>query len=171
LTCFGAFQFPDLHPDRWTIIQCILSLVVKHAPRVRQNHPQEIDIQPANEHGCPIVRLLQVPGGGRASTLLKRCIIVDIFHGAVPGVNVGHITSPQDRGVVIQALTKPVLDAATLLRAEELCRGSWPALLLIRGLLAFDILTFVLRDKRYRVNYGLDPSRSLMAVPYSAKVA
>jgi hypothetical protein len=86
-------------------------------------------------------------------------------------VNVGHITSPQDRGVVIQALTKPVLDAATLLRAEELCRGSWPALLLIRGLLAFDILTFVLRDKRYRVNYGLDPSRSLMAVPYSAKVA
>jgi len=29
----------------------------------------------------------------------------------------------------------------------------------------------VLKERRWRVDYGLDPSRTLMAVPYLAKVS
>jgi hypothetical protein len=42
-------------------------------------------------------------------------------------------------------------------------------LLLLRGVLQHGILLHVLRDKRYRVNYGLDLTRSFLAVPFRAK--
>jgi hypothetical protein len=32
------------------------------------------------------------------------------------------------------------------------------------------ILSYVLKERRWRVDYGLDPSRTLLAVPYRAKV-
>ncbi|KAF9502939.1 hypothetical protein BS47DRAFT_1278519, partial [Hydnum rufescens UP504] len=45
----------------------------------------------------------------------------------------------------------------------------WKSVLLLRGLLAHGILSYVLRERRWRVDYGLDLSRSLLAVPYRAK--
>lgn len=41
--------------------------------------------------------------------------------------------------------------------------------LILRGLLQKKVIYHVLKDKRYRVNYGLDLTRSLLAVPYRAK--
>jgi hypothetical protein len=43
---------------------------------------------------------------------------------------------------------------------------------LLRGLLmkGEGILSYVLKERRWRVDYGLDPSRTLLAVPYRAKV-
>jgi hypothetical protein len=32
------------------------------------------------------------------------------------------------------------------------------------------ILGYILKERRWRVDYGLDPSRTLLAVPYRAKV-
>jgi hypothetical protein len=52
---------------------------------------------------------------------------------------------------------------------SSLGASSWPTLLLYRGLLAHGILKFALKQKRWRVDYGLDPSRTLLAVPYKAK--
>ena len=45
-------------------------------------------------------------------------------------------------------------------------------ILLLRGLLmeGEGVLGYILNEKRWRVDYGLDPSRSLLAVPYRAKV-
>jgi hypothetical protein len=40
---------------------------------------------------------------------------------------------------------------------------------LLRGLIAHRVLSFIFTDKRWRVNYGLDLTRSLLAVPYRAK--
>lgn len=45
-------------------------------------------------------------------------------------------------------------------------------LLLLRGLLAGGVLGFAFYDKRWRVNYGLDPSRlpmTKLALPYKGK--
>jgi len=42
-------------------------------------------------------------------------------------------------------------------------------LLLLRGLVAGGVLAFALQQKRWRVNYGLDLSRTMLAVPYRAK--
>lgn len=44
-------------------------------------------------------------------------------------------------------------------------------LYLLRGLIAHNILLFALKDKRWRVDYGLDLKRSMLAVPYRAKDA
>ena len=43
------------------------------------------------------------------------------------------------------------------------------SLLLLRGFFAAGVLEFVFAKKRWRVNYGLDLSRSMVAVPYHAK--
>ena len=43
------------------------------------------------------------------------------------------------------------------------------SLLLLRGLIAGGVLAFALQQKRWRVNYGLDLSRTILAVPYRAK--
>src|ERR1700683_1459603 len=45
----------------------------------------------------------------------------------------------------------------------------WKTMLLLRGLLVNGILLYAIRDRRWRVDYGLDPSRSMLAVPYRAK--
>lgn len=42
-------------------------------------------------------------------------------------------------------------------------------LLLLRGLIAHNILLFALYEKRWKVDYGLDLRRSMLAVPYRAK--
>ena len=42
-------------------------------------------------------------------------------------------------------------------------------LLLLRGLIAQNMLLFVLHEKRWKVDYGLDLKRSMLAVPYRAK--
>jgi hypothetical protein len=41
--------------------------------------------------------------------------------------------------------------------------------LLLRGLFAAGVLEFVFAKKKWRVNHGLDSSRSMLAVPYHAK--
>jgi hypothetical protein len=42
-------------------------------------------------------------------------------------------------------------------------------LLLLKGLFAIGVLKFCLAQKRWRVHYGLDPSRIMLAVPYHIK--
>ncbi|KAI0296907.1 hypothetical protein B0F90DRAFT_1744138 [Multifurca ochricompacta] len=53
------------------------------------------------------------------------------------------------------------------------CSGTslWNGILLLRGLLmdGEGILYYVLKARRWRVDYGLDSSRTLLAVPYRAK--
>jgi hypothetical protein len=42
-------------------------------------------------------------------------------------------------------------------------------ILLFRGLIGHGVLLTILKEKRWRVDYGLDVSRSMLAVPYRAK--
>ncbi len=43
------------------------------------------------------------------------------------------------------------------------------SLLLLKGLIASGVLAFGLQQKRWRVNYGLDLSRTMLAIPYRVK--
>jgi hypothetical protein len=45
----------------------------------------------------------------------------------------------------------------------------WPGLLVLRGLLACGILVYALKERRFRVDYGLSPKRTMLAVPFRAK--
>jgi hypothetical protein len=46
---------------------------------------------------------------------------------------------------------------------------STATLYLLRGLFAHNIIFFILREKRWKVDYGLDLRRTMLAVPYRAK--
>jgi hypothetical protein len=59
--------------------------------------------------------------------------------------------------------------SAALIKAYFIDNSAWSSLLLLRGLLAHGILGYVLKERRWRVDYGLDISRTLLAVPYRAK--
>lgn len=59
--------------------------------------------------------------------------------------------------------------ASPLLRYFERSHNSSSILYLLRGLIAHNILLFSLKEKRWKVDYGLDLKRSLLAVPYRAK--
>jgi hypothetical protein len=60
-------------------------------------------------------------------------------------------------------------DAAPLLRYFNKNSITSDILYLLRGLIAHNILLFSLKEKRWKVDYGLDLNRSLLAVPYRAK--
>ncbi|KAJ8597523.1 hypothetical protein M405DRAFT_836440 [Rhizopogon salebrosus TDB-379] len=45
----------------------------------------------------------------------------------------------------------------------------WPGLLVLRGLLARGILVYVLKERRFHVEYGHSPKRMMLAVPFRAK--
>jgi hypothetical protein len=69
---------------------------------------------------------------------------------------------------MITELDFPV-EAAQLIKQYCESSGSWEGLLLLRGLFAHGILIYAFKERRWRVDYGLDPSRSLLAVPFRAK--
>ena len=76
------------------------------------------------------------------------------------------------RNAVLRFIKKYRVDDQTYAKVKDFYGGSclWKGLLLLRGLLAHGILIYVLRQQRWRVDYGLDSKRSLLAVPYRAKV-
>lgn len=53
--------------------------------------------------------------------------------------------------------------------AKDKSESMTKSILLLKGVFSSGILRCALAQKRWRVNYGLDPSRSLLAVPFNAK--
>lgn len=151
-------------PDRWLQIQRVLSLVKKHARRTRELHPDGIEVQKGDNAAFPLVRIIHADAGSQLIELMARDIrdgdrlkvlSSDVRHAVFWFITTdGAVTEEQLSGLI-----------------EEHCCGSalWEDLLLWRGLLGLGLILFSLRDKRFRVDYGLDPSRTLLAVPYRAK--
>jgi hypothetical protein len=77
------------------------------------------------------------------------------------------------RNSVLRFITEIYVDDQSRGEVEDLYSKSslWKGLLLLRGLLAHGILVYVLSRQRWGVDYGLDPKRTLLAVPYRAKVS
>jgi hypothetical protein len=159
----------DDHPDRWTTTQQLLALVPKHIEALKSSRPGEVEFH-SNDHGrFPAVRILDVPHSTVPQDL-KVALASDVLDGAVANLNLTHVASAEQRRMLLNFLVDRDVDGHTTNAVQSICSGTWKAVLLVRGLLAFDVVTHVLRDKRFRVNYGLDLRRSLLAVPYTAKV-
>jgi len=92
------------------------------------------------------------------------------------GFSVTH-QSVEVRKAILHYITEPILTPDEIARVEENSSTVWNdsikgPLLLIRGLLAGGVLDFVLGSKRWRVNFGVDPTRlppTKLAVPFRAK--
>jgi hypothetical protein len=76
------------------------------------------------------------------------------------------------RTAVLEFLRDSTLSATAmhaLLGSALVSDSMRSGLLLLRGLFACGVLRFAFEQKRWRVNYGLDLSRTMLSVPYRAK--
>ena len=162
-------QMPvDDHPNRWTTIQQVFSRLKELAVKLHSNSPEMFEVD-TNLGGFPIMRILDSSISQRMSSL----ILDDALRGGLFGLPLGGLTPPIMAATRRFIAQKEVSDVDHDL-VQSHCAGTtlFNGILLLRGLLmeGEGILCYVLRERRWKVDYGLDPSRTLLAVPYRAKV-
>lgn len=158
----GTQRNVEFSPDRWKIILDIMESVRWHAPSVHREFPEGLELSPG-VNGCfRRVRIIHPAAGKR---LIEK-VSNDICLGAIE-----RVAFRLNRDEMWKFITETKLDrknAARLKKAIDSSQPIWNTLLLLKGLVAGGVLDFAL-SKRWRVNYGLDPSRTMLAVPYRAK--
>jgi hypothetical protein len=162
-------QIPvDDSPNRWTTIQQVLGRLKAHAMKLCANFPGMCAAD-TTSRGFPIIRMLDPAIIQHILSL----IIDDALQGRLSNLSVGVIPSP------IQAASRRFISQAEvsdmdygLIHSRYGGTTFFNGILLLRGLLmeGEGVLGYILNEKRWRVDYGLDPSRTLLAVPYRAKV-
>ncbi|KAJ7751933.1 hypothetical protein DFH07DRAFT_524387 [Mycena maculata] len=151
------------HPDRWTTIQGILAHVQEFAHALTVNFPTGVEIhQPEREAAFhSSIRILTKEAGDYLVQLLGEKMLESNEYRLLP---------PEIREDLLCFITEAT-PTISLVRLRENCEHTalWNGILLRRGILAGGILVFALQQKRWRVDYGLDPRRTMLAVPYKAK--
>jgi hypothetical protein len=115
----------------------------------------------------PRIRILSKAGADVLSDLLAECIVDS---GLIARAN-----SKELRDAVLRYIRVPQLQPEQIAAVEN--SSFWvdtvkESLLLVRGLLANNLLGFILESKRWRVNFGLDTTRNPptnLAVPFRFK--
>jgi Protein of unknown function (DUF3638)/Protein of unknown function (DUF3645) len=163
----GTQRAIEFSPDRWIIIEHVLGLVSRFAQPVLQRFPQGLELRSVRPGSFPGIRILQ----SSAADELLEMVASEVCETGLPGVPVWNL--PKDvRAVLFRYLTDPDMgevDTKPLQHHVSAVDSMMRSLLLLKGLLAGGVLAFALQQKRWRVNYGLDLSRTMLAVPYRAK--
>lgn len=163
----GTQQPVEDHPDRWATMQEVLSLVKEHSltPDVRECF-DDIEVLDSGMGTFPQVRILS-PSAGH---LLSDSIVESVQRGDLSNLKLHHLPRPVCQAA-ISFIKRIPMSSGIVEKVKRHFEGTaaWKTMLLLRGLLAQGILVFMLKEKRWRVDYGLDPKRSLLAVPYRAK--
>ena len=163
----GTPRMMDGQPDRWNLVQELFDLVDKHASTLQSTCSAQIELERCSSASFPTVRLLST---GIGDILISR-LTQDVVESQLPSLNLTHCPF-QIREAVSRFIQKYRITEVDCLRIKDYFSGEQgivQKLLLFRGLFAYKILLFVLRGKRWSVNYGLHPTRCLSAVPYRAK--
>ncbi len=163
----GTQRAIDFSPDRWIIIEHVLGLVSRFAQPILQIFPQGLELRPACFGSFPRIRVLQPP----AADALMEMVAREVCEAGLPGVPVWNL-SPQVRAVLSRFLTDLDIEQSDIELLQHRVFGVESmrrSLLLLKGLIAGGVLAFAFQQKRWRVNYGLDLSRIMLAVPYRAK--
>ena len=186
----GLQQHMDGYPDRWMITQQVLQLVKDGARAFSRNHSNFVKYECGPPGSFPHIHIVRGSDvGGRLISL----IVEDIMAGRLPNFGFRHISSPLRDAIRSFISDEDILQVSdTAKRVEEYAKRSqqsylWSGLLLLRGLLASNILLFALSERRWRVDYGLvpqprhtdsdsehsssdgSPTPTMLAVPYRAK--
>ncbi|KAL2069540.1 hypothetical protein VTL71DRAFT_14219 [Oculimacula yallundae] len=186
----GVQMNVQFSPDRRVIIQRVLSIFAEIAQEMLSEHPEGLEIVEGLRGGFPRIRILQEPVGKILLEQVAKSIcrsgmvclptwkrrfeitlrMSRFLYGSTNGL--GQTFSEEERIVVLEFITNLQITKirAAILDAKVFKTGFIKmSLLLLRGLFAAGVLEFVFSKKRWRVNYGLDLSRSMLAVPYHAK--
>ena len=163
----GTQRMMDGQPDRWLIVQGIFDLVQKHALILQGEQPGEIEIVFRSGSSFPMIILLSQ----RINRELVARLASDVVNSYLSGLDFQYCP-PGVTNAVLNFIRDPkvsVEDCQEVVRSFGEQKALFQKILLVRGFIAYEILIFVLRSKRWSVNYGLDPIRCLSAVPYRAK--
>ena len=162
-------QMPiDNHPNRWIIIQQVFSRLQAHAKRLHARFPKTFEMDMMSR-GFPMTRIFDSAVSQEISSL----IICDALEGGIPNLPLG-VLPPPVREAARRFMTQGDVSGNDRDLIFSHCARTTilKGILLLRGLLmdGEGVLGYVLKERRWRVDYGLDPSRTLLAVPYRAKV-
>ncbi|KAG7094406.1 hypothetical protein E1B28_008006 [Marasmius oreades] len=161
----GNQQMVENGSDRWTLIQQVLSLLRKCAPSIRDSFPSGIEVGDSLGNRFPSIRILQAEAGAQLiSEMLRR-----VMEGAA-SFYVERFPL-RIREIAKSFIMNEVLVTEDMEVLKNQCSDPafWNDLLLLKGLFGHGILVYTLKERRWRVDFGLDLSRSLLAVPYRAK--
>ncbi|KAJ7144287.1 hypothetical protein C8R44DRAFT_973870 [Mycena epipterygia] len=151
------------HPDRWTTIQDILTYVQDLAEDLAAEFPTGVDVDPSDTEASfhSGIRILTKEAGD--------CLVRRIAEKMLES-NEFRLFQHEIRRDILCFITEPT-PIISLVKLRETCEHTpfWNGILLRRGILAGGILVFALQQKRWRVEYGLDLRRTMLAVPYRAK--
>jgi hypothetical protein len=166
----GSQRSIEFAPQRWSIIQAVVGLIPRFARHVRKELPKAIEIQRDDAGRFPRVRILRRHAAHQVLLLVAKQV-VEI---GIDGLRTNS-QSPKVQAALLRYITEPELTATEIAAVES--SRFWTdttksLLLLVRGLIAGGILQFALSTKRWRVNFGLDPTRvpeTQLAVPFKSK--
>ncbi|KAK0456871.1 hypothetical protein EV421DRAFT_1755305 [Armillaria borealis] len=170
----GAQRSLEGHTDRWTTIQQILALVTNVISSVKDQCPHSVELRPstARDGSFPFIRIYSSDSGDPdAGERLISSICAQILSGNLKNYSLAAYL-PDNVRVNVQRFIRDVNvepNVTEYLQEQYLGTDTWTLLLLLRGLLGHGILVYILKQRRHRVDYGLDLSRTLLAVPYRAK--
>jgi hypothetical protein len=154
----------DAAPWRWELIQRLLSLLASSLFQRKYSHGL-LSANIMEEHGrkeaFPVIK----------NTQMSAQIIHDTIERSI--VNNEWAIRPSIIGLALELVIKSTFSRDVYEALRDQCPETQSSildtLLLLRGMLQNGIMLHALKDKRYRVNYGLDLTRSLLAVPFRAK--
>ncbi|KAF8450068.1 hypothetical protein BDZ91DRAFT_802874 [Kalaharituber pfeilii] len=142
----------------------LFGLVSKHMRELKGRYPDGVEVIEREDApgSFPFTRLLKKEP---ESELLDRIAEDVIRRGVLGAVSTRWFTDCMSNSLLYLITTKNVQGPTKWPEVGDML----PYFLLLRGMIAHGILAFVLREKRWRVDYGLAPHRTLLAVPYRAK--
>ncbi|KAM0490949.1 hypothetical protein ACHAP8_011087 [Fusarium lateritium] len=162
----GIPTMVDGHPQRWQLIEDMLSLVESHVPQLQAKFKDGIQIWRRHQ-GFPVIHLLRPEVEDHLNALL----VDDICHARLSYVQFeAGISLDAKRNVKLVLLTTQLSafaweNAIGLLNDELSGRKT---LHLLHGLIPQRLLILCLK-KSWNVQYGLHPERAPIAVPFKAK--
>ena len=162
----GTQRAIEFSPNRWTIVEHVLGLVSRFAQQVLQHFPHGLELRSMCSGSFPRLRILQPSAADKLLELVAK----QICQAGLPGVPVWNL-SEDVRNILYRFLTDPNIIEAEIKSLQNVFSIDTMrrSLLLLKGLISDGVLAFSLQLKRWRVNYGLDLSRTMLAVPYRAK--
>ena len=169
----GTQHLPDGESMRWKLAQEVFNLIRAHARD--KSYKGSLSLTGSSPQQFPQIRVFTQDRGQSLLCQVAKCIV---FKNLLPSFSFRRF-SAADRDTLYQFITETAIDRAFYNQVVHICQnqdhstlGDSPILkpvLLLRGLLGHGVLLTVLKEKRWRVDYGLDVSRSMLAVPYRAK--
>ena len=159
-------------PYRWTTAQQLLGLVRSHAAVLHTRFPLGVEYEEHNEceesknWAFPHIRLLDPDVASELVSLIAK----DIMNGLLADLNIIQ-ASKTVKDSIHKFIIMPKVGESDVQIVREYSGGAsaWTRILHLRGLLASGILCFALTERRWRVEFGLAPWRTMLAVPYRAK--